>query len=107
MYPHILNHIIYGIATIQRALYKILIPNYTDRYFLLENRQRTNLYEQQYTHACGNTVGLPATGLLITELGPGAGYPISSILDSPQGIRPADNVYIFPGDAGDTYKPGN
>lgn len=97
------------LATYSNALYKILIPGYTNRYFLLENRQRTNLYEQPYTHACGNTVGIPATGLLITEIDsdPNAGYPISSILDFPQGIRPADNLYTFPGNSGDTFKPGN
>jgi M6 family metalloprotease-like protein len=95
------------LATHNNAVYRVLIPGYTNRYFLLENRQRTNLYEQQYTGGCGNLAGLPATGLLITEIGPGSSYPISSIQDYPIDIREADNSWSFPGDAGDTYKPGN
>jgi len=39
------------LATHSNAVYKVLIPGQTNRYFLLENRQRTNLYEQQWTGA--------------------------------------------------------
>lgn len=108
--PTIISVDTYGLtindlATYGNSLFKILIPG--NRSFLLENRQRTSLYEQQYTRSCGNLVGLPATGLLITEIGPGSSYPHSSIQDYPYDIREADNSWLFPGDAGDTYKPGN
>jgi M6 family metalloprotease-like protein len=77
-------------------VYQINIPNSSD-FFLLENRQRISHYEEQWTNTCDGTSGLPATGLLITHA--------SSTF--PYHIEAADNVYVPPGNSGDTYKPGN
>lgn len=101
--------VIDDLASNPEAIYGIPLNSRASHYLLLENRQRTNLYEQQFRNACGALKGLPAPGLLVTEV---RTLPLQEASTTRGRILPirvvaADGTWQSPGAAGDTFKPGD